>query len=393
MEPLGGAPIETLRISDKEKAKLIWAMNESVGMSVGEDPSRLRVTAAHTNAVISMAEKGSQPLDFSVVAYSHGRYGISVLHGRYVHPDSRCKIRFQSLRGEWHERTGHTGQCIHVQGLIHAMLIVFDEPINLDEFAMLTSEQETRHLQEIAQELPHMDEQEFEGLVSKVLFVDDVSVDRKLVSHWLNRSGMQVTTVAASGPAYEQIEKDQFDLLVVDIRLAGENGADVIREVRTRRFVQPILAVSADDTEETRDAALAAGANAFLAKPMTEEQLARTAKELMGFDADGDEEPIFSTLSNDDQMVPLITGYTRSLASKITSLREANANNDYEKLQHDISALKGSGTSYGFPDITAAATAALAALDADLPDMDEIKKLTNTLVLVLSRVKPTQQAS
>lgn len=179
--------------------------------------------------------------------------------------------------------------------MIHALLVVFDDPINLDEFAMLTAEQETRHLQEIAQELPHIGAQEFAGLISRVLLIDDQVSDRKLISHWLNRSGMQVTAVAEAASAIAQLQRHDFDLMIVDIRLGSEDGAGLIREARVRRFVEPVLAISADESDATRNDALAAGANAFLSKPFSEQALTHTSKRLMGFDPESDDSPIFST--------------------------------------------------------------------------------------------------
>lgn len=86
-------------------------------------------------------------------------------------------------------------------------------------------------------------------------------------------------------------------------------------------------------------------------------------------------------------MTPLLTGYVRSLADQIQSLREANNTNDYDRLIEYARGLKGCGASYGFPDISTSATAALMALDSSTPDMDEIKRLVNALCQVLSRVK------
>lgn len=381
-------PIQTLRISDREKENLIWAIHQSPSMGPEEPQDRLRVTATHTNAVLTLMDKTSQTADFAVVAYSHGRQGLSLIHGRYIHPNTRCRVRFRSLNGEWHERSGRTGQCIHVQGLIHALLVVFDEPINLDEFAQLTPEQETLHLREIAQESPHVEEEEeFAGLVSRVLYVDDQPTDRKLVSYWLNRSGMQVTAVGASEAACQQLRDSDFDLLLIDLRLGVESGVELIRTLRSDRCIQPILAVSADGNTQLHEQALNAGANLFMAKPLQEGELAANARRLMGVGDPANNAAIYSTKSHDPEMVPLLTGYVRSLAGVMQQLRDAGNKQDYETIERLASGLKGSGTSYGYPDITSAATTLLAALDDSTPDLDGIKRLTNALVAVLSRVK------
>lgn len=393
MDPLEGIPVETIRLSEKDKARLVHAVNATSTVSVGEDPSRLHVPVAQTNAVLTLSENGSAPITFVVIAYNLGRRGISLIHGRYVHPRTTCKIRFQSLSGQWHERTGYTGQCIHVQGLLHALLVVFDEPVNLDEFAHLTAEQENQHLREIAQEQPNTDNEEFSGLIGRVLFVDDQASDRKLLSHWLNRAGIQVTTVANSEAAMEHIRDNDFDLAIIDIFLNDESGNELIQTLRRTRFVQPILAVSADNQPETRENAIAAGADKFLEKPLDTHELIETCKQLMGFDETSDQSPIHSEYSSDPEMVPLLTGYARTIADKIQELRDANSKHDYDRLESLANALKGSGTSYGYPAITSSATVALLALQAEMPNMDEIRKAVNSLIQVLSRVRVNQRSN
>ena len=387
MNNLDGSPIQTIRISDKEKDKLVWAVNNAPELNIGVDPSRLRVTPAHTDAVLSLIEKGSKPVDFAVIAYSYGRQSISLIHGRYIHPGTACRVRFKALSGEWHERSCDTGPCAHVKGMIHVVMIGFDEPINLDEFAQLTSDEETRHLKEISEELPDCDDEESGGLVSRVLYVDDQPSDRKLVNYWLNRAGMQVSTVANCESTKTRIADNDYDLLIVDLLLGEERGADLIKDVRRDRFVQPILAVSADETESLRESALQAGANAFLAKPFSEKELLAAARALLGFDEDEEVGPIYSDFNDDKEMLPLLTGYVRSLPTVIDKLRTANGNNDYDTILYLASSLKGCGSGYGFPDVTSKATGVLNALDADIPDMDEIKRLSNALASTLSRIK------
>lgn len=387
MDQGNGNTIKTIRISDKDKTRLIKTLNSSSDLELGHDPELLRVTPTHTNAVLRLLSDSNQTIQFSVVAYSHGRLSISLLHGRYIHPGIQCTVRFQSLSGAWCEHTGHTGQCIHIQGLIHAVSVVFDQPIDLDEFALLTSEQETRHLQEISQETPDLKSAEFAGLVSHVLYVDDDPNSRKLTSHWLNRAGMEVSTVPDYQTAFQWMQDNPFDLLILDVRYSHEEALDLVRLTRSSQFFQPILAVSVNQNKLLYAKAMAAGADEFLVKPFTEKQLARAAKHLLGMDVDGKTTPIYSIYSDDPEMAPLLTGYIRSLTNKIKILREANIKMDNDKIIHLAGGLKGCGIGYGYTEITSAATALLTAIEDEVPDLDEIKRLTNSLIMVLSRIK------
>lgn len=389
-------PIQTLRLGDKEKAKLIWAVQSSPQFNLDMEDGKLSIAPAQAEGSLGLSDKGAACPYFAVLPYRFSRRAVSLIHGRYVHQGSPCKIRLRSLTGEWIERTGKTGACVHVQGLIHTLTITFEEPLNLDDFAPLNAEQETRHLQEIAEEMPEDDGMDSAALIGKVLYVDDQPSDRKLVSHWLSRAGMDVAAVSDGDNASNQIEKNSFDLFIVDIRLLGESGIELIRKTRAANYVEPILAVSADEDDETRAAALAAGANEFLTKPFSSEVLEEAAMRLMGFEAGGDLSPIYSTHSDDVGMVALLTGYTRGLSENIQALREASKTNDYDTIEKIASTLKGCGTSYGYPAITDAATDALATLEHDVRDPEEVRRVTNTLAVVLSRIKmriPPQDAA
>lgn len=387
MEPTDRAPIYTLRLSEKEKDKLIWAINSSPQVRFSDDGSCLRVATAHTEAVLSLGESVGQESDFSVIAYAIGRHDVSMIHGRYMHPGTRCRVRFQSLEGGWHERTGQTRYCNHVQGMIHVVLISFEEPVDLDEFAHLTAEQETQHLQELANELPMMGQDANDNKLCRVLAVDDQASDRKLLSFWLSRANMQVTSVSTMEAAMDQLAEDEYDLMVIDMQLQNESGVDLIKKVRAGRPTQTILAVSANDEQSLQDRALGAGAERFLCKPFEEQTVVSVVHELLGLDDTAEHLPIYSTLSEEPDMLPLLTGYVRSLQEKIHPLRETCANHNYEKLEMAASRLKGTGAGYGYPQITNTATELLDALHADVPDMNKIKYATNQLIHVLGRVK------
>jgi CheY-like chemotaxis protein len=62
---------------------------------------------------------------------------------------------------------------------------------------------------------------------------------------------------------------DGFDLILMDLHLPGIDGLAVTRRLRAGGFARPIVAVSAQAGRESADAALAAGCDEYLSKPLS----------------------------------------------------------------------------------------------------------------------------
>lgn len=380
-------PIQTIRLSDRDKARLLHSIELTAKHETGNHQRRLRVPWPQHDVTLTLISENGSTIRTQVLARNLSRWGVALVHGRFVYPETRCEVKLPSAHGKDHVCNGTVVHARHIQGLIHELGVRFDSPIDLCDFAVLTPEQETRHLKELADDMPVSAPGEVAQLASRVLVVDDYASDRKLYSHWLNRAGMSVISVADSKSAKERAEESQFDLVMVDLRLANENGSELIRTLRNTQFVAPILAVSADDEGELESAALAAGANHFLAKPFTAAQLTTTVRELMGFNPDADSTPIFSQFNDDPEMRPLLTEFTRGMAANIDRLREAIARHDFEAIDAISHTLKGAGSGYGFAMISELADDVLNALNDSNVDISRIKHTANDLLVTLNRVK------
>jgi CheY-like chemotaxis protein len=107
----------------------------------------------------------------------------------------------------------------------------------------------------------------------RVLIVDDRPDTRELVTVILETCGAaDVTAVASSQAALAALECERFDVLVADIMMPGEDGYALIRKVRALAPEQganiPAVALTALGSEDDRAAALAAGFQVHLAKPV-----------------------------------------------------------------------------------------------------------------------------
>jgi len=102
-------------------------------------------------------------------------------------------------------------------------------------------------------------------VTSRVLVVDDEPQIRRTLELNLAARGYQVD-LAASGAAALELARRHPDLVIVDLGLPGMDGLEVVARLRASSKV-PIMVLSARDTEETKIAALDAGADDYVTKP------------------------------------------------------------------------------------------------------------------------------
>ncbi len=110
----------------------------------------------------------------------------------------------------------------------------------------------------------------------RVLIVDDHPSNRKLISEILRRRGHQWMEAGSGDEAIRLIDKNVFDVVLMDIQMPGKDGLQTTAEIRDaageRAFV-PIIAVTAYVTEEDRQRCMNARMDDYLAKPVNISEL------------------------------------------------------------------------------------------------------------------------
>jgi DNA-binding NtrC family response regulator len=84
--------------------------------------------------------------------------------------------------------------------------------------------------------------------MSKILIVDDEEHIRMLYQVELEDEGYEVITAADGNRLIEKIEEERPDLVVLDIKMSGYNGLDLLQEIRNRFYNLPVILCSAYDT-------------------------------------------------------------------------------------------------------------------------------------------------
>lgn len=100
-----------------------------------------------------------------------------------------------------------------------------------------------------------------------ILIVDDDRRIRELISSFLSSHGFRVSAAASALEAREKMQGLAFDLIVLDVMMAGETGIELTRAIRREKNRIPILLLSALAETPDRLNGLQSGSDDYLSKP------------------------------------------------------------------------------------------------------------------------------
>ncbi len=107
----------------------------------------------------------------------------------------------------------------------------------------------------------------------KVLVVEDDSTVGRFVQRGLEEQRVTVDLVADGAEGLERASHGEYDVIVLDLRLPGLPGQEVLRTLRDRGVATPVLVLTAQDAVESKVQALRSGADDYVTKPFSFEEL------------------------------------------------------------------------------------------------------------------------
>ena len=118
----------------------------------------------------------------------------------------------------------------------------------------------------------------------RVLIADDDPLIRRQLSAAVTSEGFTAVAVEDGRAAFRVLQSDaDFTAALFDMSMPGLNGIDVIRHMRTERRLQriPVMLITADQDLKVMSDSFAAGAVAFLSKPLTLDKLQTALRMLL----------------------------------------------------------------------------------------------------------------
>jgi two-component system OmpR family response regulator len=107
----------------------------------------------------------------------------------------------------------------------------------------------------------------------KILVIEDDPTVGEFVRRGFEEQRWQADLVANGADGERMAMSQPYDLIVLDMRLPGRNGLDVLRSLRAKGFERPVLVLTAQDAVDAKVETLRAGADDYVTKPFAFEEL------------------------------------------------------------------------------------------------------------------------
>lgn len=117
--------------------------------------------------------------------------------------------------------------------------------------------------------------------IKKILVVDDHEEIRELVQRFLNMHNFNTFVAEDSKSMRAIMEKEQIDLLVLDIMLPGDDGLSICKKLREEKNNIPIIMLTAMTEDTDKIVGLEIGADDYLTKPFNSRELLARIKALL----------------------------------------------------------------------------------------------------------------
>ena len=115
-----------------------------------------------------------------------------------------------------------------------------------------------------------------------ILIVEDETVVRDSLRDWLTESGYQVETAKEGEEALETLSQKEYGIVILDLRLPGKDGIEVLREAKEKRPQLKGVIITAYPSVPTAVEAMKEGALEYLPKPVDLNELEKIIRDTLG---------------------------------------------------------------------------------------------------------------
>jgi len=115
-----------------------------------------------------------------------------------------------------------------------------------------------------------------------VLIVEDETIMRESLQDWLKEEGYEVDTAESGEEALQKIGEKEFGVAVLDLRLPGKDGLEVLREATEKDPKIKGIVITAYPSVETAVEAMRMGAVDYIVKPFAPDALEKSIEETLG---------------------------------------------------------------------------------------------------------------
>jgi signal transduction histidine kinase/DNA-binding response OmpR family regulator len=392
--------VSALRVRAEEKQlSLSYEWSSGLPDKIESDPARMRQLLMNlVGNAIKFTEKGSIRVIAGLTDEVKPKLKIEVVDSGIGIPESKLDSIFEPFTQadtSVTRRFGGTGLGLAISRKIAIALggtVTVTSRVNegsrftvtidtgpMQNVRILTSPPIVKH------EEPAPHEQTILLPTTKILVVDDGDTNRKLVRLILQRAGAQVTLVENGLQAVQAVERERFDIVLMDMQMPVMDGYTATETIRSRGSQIPIIALTAHAMKGDDEKCRAAGCTGYMTKPIDADRLLSTISPILaksapsnivvpltggpsvatsspprnsspvaGAPANPDSSaPIYSTLPMDDaEFREIVEEFIERLHQKVAAMKGALQNGQAEELRQLAHWIKGAGGTAGFPMFT-----------------------------------------
>ena len=211
-----------------------------------------------------------------------------------------------------------------------------------------------------------------------VLVVDDSEENRDLIRLVLSHQGVTVTAAGNGVEALELVQRNPFQLVLMDVQMPVMDGYTAVAKMRERGLRLPVVALTAHAMKGIEQKCLDAGFDGYLGKPIKIDSLLEKVagyiggkkleprargeipllQERVGKNKNSaagaakkrsdDKAPVISILQNNEKYQPIVRKFVRKLAQQIQEMKDLRAARNHADLAVLAHKLKGSAGTVGF---------------------------------------------
>jgi len=369
-------PLHTISLSDKDKLRLVSAMNQVASKAhIRHDRRALRVQYFHQGCEIQFRGEGSQDVRYAIIPRNLSRLGMGFVHGRFVYPETKCDVTLIDLEEQTHWITGRVSLCRHVQGIVHEVAVVFDRPLDIANFV---------HLDDTERKLYEREASYRQGPAQIVVF-DESQEFCQPILQWAHEVGFEAKTVSELKELLMYCQEHPCDMIV-----AGDSqrhrDPDFPLIVKRSGIECPLLLIVGEEPERFEEAANKVDSMLVIDR-FDVDALSKAAASLLGRDVSVVIEPIRSSLIGTSDLWPVIDSYITHARSLAESLAETGRMQDYDHLSNLVSFLRDTSSSMGLDPISELAEQVVEAVDPKPVGPKEIEAKVAELIDALHRLR------
>jgi hypothetical protein len=321
------------------------------------------------------------------ILHAMSAHCASLIYPGMVHKDSSIIVALPLYEGGVREAKGHAVDCRHLSGSMHAVMLVFDQPVELAEMFAPGVALPIR-----IEPAPKPTVKQFQA--SCVVLGSD-PLDAKLITFLSGQLGITTEIAGDIGSMFDKVTGNEFDLVIADCdAIARAGGTESIVARLGRIGLRAGLIVLNPTGTKVSESDSSGGLQLrTLARPITKESLIEVVEDILKGVEPGVAGAIVSTL-NDAGAAELVEEYVSKLAHDLEVVLRARENNDLGVVREAAVRWRENAASFGFAPLSTAAKSAVLAMDASMSLEEsgpELRRAISVARRIVASMRPTTE--